>query len=84
MYYHSIGYCDPCWYNLTIVGPKNYYSKSFFSEEATINYYQYNLDPGIYTWKLYLINDYNYANVPKANDGFQHNRNFFSIRSVGS
>lgn len=77
LYYHSIGYCNPCWYNISIEGPNNYFTKSFFSDEATINFYQYNLNPGIYSWKLYISNDYNYANIPIAGSGFQQNRIFF-------
>lgn len=77
LYFHSIGFCDPCWYNITITDSKNSFTKSFFKDEAEISFYQYNLKPGIYSWKLYLNNYYNYANIPTAGNGFMQNRVFF-------
>jgi len=76
-YYNSIGYCNPCWYNLTLYGNNNIYQKSFYQPNAIFEITIPYLKPGDYVWSLVLSNNYNYANVPTAGNGFQQNRNWF-------
>jgi hypothetical protein len=76
-YYNSIGYCDPCWYNLTLSGNGQIYQRSFYQTSAVFEITIPNLEPGEYLWSLLIQNNYNYANVPTAGNGFQQNRNWF-------
>lgn len=76
-YYNSIGYCDPCWYNLTLSGNGQIYQRSFYQPSAVFEITIPNLNPGNYLWSLIIQNNYNYANVPTAGNGFQQNRNWF-------
>ena len=78
-YYNSIGYCDPCYYNLTLTDKLKgqTFQKSFFEQDAIFEIDIIDLDPGRHTWTLIMQNNYNYANVPTAGNGFQQNRNWF-------